>query len=236
MSTITIYNQEGKKVSERTVAAGIFDVKPNPAVIQQVVVAMRANARQVVASTKDRSEVRGGGKKPWKQKGTGRARHGSIRSPLWRGGGSTFGPTTDRNFKLKINKKVRRKALLMVLSDKVAHDGLTVVDSLDFPTIKTKNFVAVLTALGLRSKRAKVSKGEVKKETKEKVVVKKTKQPSILIVLAAKDEKAVKSGRNIPGVSLITIKTLNVLDVIKHKRVLMAAGCIDALETLYAKV
>src|SRR3989344_5330800 len=142
-----IYNMSGQEIGEQVLPAIIFGVKVKPELVQQVVVAQQANARAAIAHTKGRGEVRGGGRKPWKQKGTGRARHGSIRSPLWVGGGVTFGPTNQRNFTLGLNKKMKKKALAMVLSDKAAHERLILINTLAVPEGKTKNLQKGLTAL-----------------------------------------------------------------------------------------
>src|SRR3989339_1186928 len=154
----TVYNMQGTKVKELELAKEIFGVQVNPHIMSQVIVAQQANARKVIADTKDRSEVRGGGRKPWRQKGTGRARHGSIRSPLWRGGGITFGPTNERNFSLKINKKAKRKALLMCLSDKAKNERIILVDNLELAEAKTKKFFQILLNLKLREKKNKLAK------------------------------------------------------------------------------
>ena len=136
MAKVKVYNQEGKSTAEIELPADIFEVALNEGLLHQVVVALEANSRQVLAHTKDRSEVRGGGRKPWKQKGTGRARHGSIRSPIWKGGGVTFGPQKIRNFTKKLNKQVKRKALAMTLSDKVSNNNFIAIESLALPEVK----------------------------------------------------------------------------------------------------
>lgn len=142
-----LYNQKGEEVGTTLLPKDIFDVKINPDLIHQVIVSQMANRRKVVAHTKDRGEVRGGGKKPWRQKGTGRARHGSIRSPLWRGGGVTFGPRKEKIFKKKIPKKMKRKALFMVLSDKFKNNLLIVLDELKLEKTKTKFLVQLFENL-----------------------------------------------------------------------------------------
>ena len=147
MSKVNIYNQKAETVGELELDAKVFAVKPNEALVHQAVVAQLANERQVLAHTKDRSEVRGGGKKPWRQKGTGRARQGSIRSPQWIGGGIVFGPLKTRNFSLKINKKMKQKAMFMALSDKLASNDLIVLDNLEMKESKTKAFDLILTNL-----------------------------------------------------------------------------------------
>ena len=144
MDSLKIYNQKGEEVGTQKISDAVFGVKAKVGVIAEVVRALMANRRQVLADTKKKGEVRGGGRKPWAQKGTGRARAGSIRSPLWRGGGITFGPTSERNFKLKINKKVKRLATRMVLSEKVKDNGLILVEQLAVEGSKTKKFFEFL--------------------------------------------------------------------------------------------
>src|SRR3989339_146560 len=141
---VKVYNLEGKEVREEELEQSFFDIVVKPEVVQQAVEAQLANSRQVLAHTKGRGEVRGGGKKPWKQKGTGRARHGSIRSPLWKGGGVTFGPTKERNFSQKINKKAKQQALFSVLSKKLADQEIKVVDEIKIKNIKTKEMAKIL--------------------------------------------------------------------------------------------
>ena len=140
MASVDLYNLEGKKNGKLEVADKVFAAKLNPDLVHQVYVALEANARQPWADTKDKSEVRGGGKKPWKQKGTGRARHGSSRSPIWKGGGVTFGPLSIRNYKKKVNKKMNRQAVSMCLSDKLMQEKMFVLEQL-VSNGKTKEMV-----------------------------------------------------------------------------------------------
>lgn len=243
MPEVKVYNQEGKEVGKEKLNPAVFDVEVKPIVVQQVVVAIQANARQVIASTKDRSEVRGGGRKPWRQKGTGRARHGSIRSPLWRGGGVTFGPTTQRNFSLKVNKKVKRKVLFMSLSDKATNQKIILLDKIELPEIKTKKFFSILQNLKLRPKKekkvtvAKLAKKEKEKDKSEKKEkkTKKTKEKSILLVLPAKDEKIIKSARNISRLKVLNANNLNVLDILGHHYLLMPVTAIKTIEKIFLK-
>ncbi len=172
---LPVYSQTGEKVKELELNPRIFGVAVKESVVHQVAVAQMANSRQVLAHTKDKGEVRGGGRKPWRQKGTGRARHGSIRSPLWKGGGVTFGPTKERNFSQKVNKKMKRKALFMCLSDKVKQDWLILLDKLELSEGRTREMVAVLKSLKevLKLKEIKKKYKEIKdikgnKEIKEK--------------------------------------------------------------------
>lgn len=210
---IKVYNQAATAVKELELDARIFGVKPNNELLHQAVVAQRANARQVLAHTKDRSEVRGGGKKPWKQKGTGRARAGSSRSPIWIGGGVTFGPTKDRNFKKKINQKMKQKALFMALADKAATGALMILDNLQFTEYKTKKFNAMLAVL-------------------EKKVLN-TERRDILIVIDSKDEPVRNSGRNLVGVKIINLENINLLDLLNYKNLLLTETGVKILTDRY---
>jgi len=212
---IKVYNQSAETVKDLELSAKIFGVKPSNELLHQAVVASQANARQVLAHTKDRSEVSGGGKKPWKQKGTGRARVGSSRSPLWIGGGVTFGPTKNRNFKQKINQKMKQKAMFMALSDKVASQALVVLDSLEFKEYKTKQFNQILNAL-------------------EKKVLNNDRR-DILIINDLKNEKAQYSGRNLAGVKIINLENINLLDILNYKNLLLTEAGVKILSDRYSK-
>lgn len=212
---IKVYNQSAETVKDLELSAKIFGVKPSNELLHQAVVASQANSRQVLAHTKDRSEVSGGGKKPWKQKGTGRARVGSSRSPLWIGGGVTFGPTKNRNFKQKINQKMKQKAMFMALSDKVASQALVVLDNLEFKEYKTKQFNQILTAL-------------------EKKVLNNDRR-DILIINDLKNEKAQYSGRNLAGVKIINLENINLLDILNYKNLLLTEAGIKILSDRYSK-
>src|SRR3989338_6543955 len=156
MIKIKIYNQKGVEVGEKVLNEKVFGLKPQPVLVEQAVAAERANARQVLAHTKTKGEVRGGGRKPWKQKGTGRARQGSIRAPQWRGGGIIFGPRSDRNFTLKINKKSKNAALRMVLSDKVANDAFLIVEKFAATDGKTSALRKLFSTLPVEQKKTLV--------------------------------------------------------------------------------
>lgn len=196
MVKVKVYNLEGKEVEELKLDSSIFDVEIKPALVHQVVEVQRANARQKLAHAKTRSEVRGGGKKPWRQKGTGRARHGSIRSPLWIGGGATFGPSKEREFSKKINKKMKRKALFMTLTDKIKEKQLVVTDKLELAEIKTKELATVLKKLPTKDAK------------------------SVLLVLSKKDDVIKKSTSNLPKTDVILADSLNVIDVLKYEYLL----------------
>jgi large subunit ribosomal protein L4 len=212
---IKVYNKSAEPVKELDLTAKVFGVKANSELLHQAMIAQRANERQVLAHTKDRSEVSGGGKKPWKQKGTGRARSGSSRSPIWIGGGVTFGPTKDRNFKVKINQKMKQKAIFMALSDKVNSSVMVVLDTMEFSEYKTKEFNKLLDNL-------------------EKKVLS-TDRRNILIINEAKDEKTKFSARNLKGVKVINVENLNLIDLLNFKNLLVTENIISILEKRYVK-
>ncbi|MCJ7787040.1 50S ribosomal protein L4 [Patescibacteria group bacterium] len=205
---ITIYNQEGKGIGTTILPKEIFDVKLNPDLVHQVVVSQMAIRRKVIAHTKTRAKVRGGGKKPWRQKGTGRARAGSIRSPIWRGGGVTFGPTTEKVFKKRIPKKMRRKALFMVLSAKAKENLLLVLDNLKIEKPKTKSMKEILDKLFL-------------------------KKGSGLVVLPRMDKNIIKAVNNIPRVITAQAKDLNVLDLLCYKYIIIPKEAIKVIKETF---
>jgi len=207
MLKVKVYNLEGKEIEEMKLDPRVFGLEINPALVHQVAMAQQANARQKLAHTKTKAEVRGGGRKPWQQKGTGRARAGSSRSPLWIGGGVTFGPRKEREFGQKINKKMKQKALFMTLSDKVKENTLVVLEKLELAKIKTKDLVKILNKLPV-------------------------KKGSTLIVLEKKNEIIVKSARNVKNLKTILADSLNVLDILKYKYLLIdKTGIKKALAT-----
>lgn len=187
----------------------IFDVPMNSDLLHQVVVSQMANRRVAISHAKDRSEVRGGGIKPWKQKGTGRARHGSIRSPIWIGGGVTHGPTNEKNFKKKLPKNVKKKALFIALSEKSRSNLITVVDSFDINEIKTKKAIEMLNNLGIKE--------------------------SCLIVLPKIDSNMILSTRNIPKVNVIQAKDINCLDILSSKHLLIDKEGLKVIEETFKK-
>jgi len=215
---INVYNQEGKAVSEMEVSDQVFGVKVNEALVHQAAVAQMGNERQNVAHTKDRSEVRGGGRKPWVQKGTGRARAGSIRSPIWIGGGVTFGPRNERNYTKQLNKKMKRKALCTVLSDKVQSERLVVVDDLEASEFKTK------TAKSLLNQMEKAVLG-----TEDK-----TKR-SVLVINDKYDEKVKYSFRNLKGVKVVNLDSINILDLLKYRDVVITRKSMEKLNDKYSQ-
>jgi large subunit ribosomal protein L4 len=207
---VNTYNQNGEKIGQTRLPKEIFDVKINPDLVHQVVVSQMANRRKVIAHTKDRGEVRGGGRKPWRQKGTGRARHGSIRSPLWRGGGVTFGPRKEKVFKKEIPKKMRRKALFMVLSGKAKNNLLILLDKLKIEKPKTKLMVEILKKLP-------------------------SKDESALIALPELDKNLILAARNLPEVETIQAKDLNVLDLLSFKYLIMPKESIKVIKETFLK-
>lgn len=210
MAKVKVYNLAGEAVKDAELLPELFEVEVNPILVQQAVVVQQANERVAIAHTKDRSEVRGGGKKPWRQKGTGRARHGSSRSPIWIGGGITFGPRAERNFSKNINKKMRQKALKMVLSDKVKEGKLVLVDSIDLPEVKTKQVSTALT---------KLPANEAKRT---------------MVVLHPGSDKFALSARNLKNVDLIAANSLNVKDLLKSQRLVVPMQSLQIIHELYA--
>jgi large subunit ribosomal protein L4 len=219
---VLTYTQNGKESGKAELPSEIFDIKMNSDLVHQIVLAQMSNQRQVIAHTKDKSEVRGGGRKPWKQKGTGRARHGSIRSPIWKGGGVTFGPTKDRNFKKKINKKMRRKALFMVLSSKVKDKEMIILDKLKIEKPKTKEMVMIV-----QDTRYKIQD--------TKTDLKKRKKESILVALSKKDVDITRAAKNIQKVKTVQAKDLNVLDLLNYKYLMMPKEGIDVIKETFIK-
>ncbi|GAB7232089.1 MULTISPECIES: 50S ribosomal protein L4 [Facklamia] len=207
MPKVTLFKQDGTQAGEVTLNEAIFGVEPNEAVIFEAVVMQRASLRQGTHAVKNRSAVSGGGRKPWRQKGTGRARQGSIRSPQWVGGGVVFGPTP-RSYSYKLPKKVRRLALNSVLSQKVLDQKFVVVDELVFEAPRTKEFKQVLANLNINSK--------------------------TLLVLEGDNEAAYLSARNIPNVKVIDDENVNVLDVINADQVLITKAALSTVEEALA--
>jgi large subunit ribosomal protein L4 len=201
-----IYNQKGVEAGTIKLPAKVFAAKWRADLVHQVVEGMRSNKRAGTADTKDRGEVRGGGRKPWKQKGTGRARHGSSRSPIWVGGGVTHGPLAEKNYKRKIGKKMRAQALFSVLSKKFKDGEILFVDSLEMSEMKTKNAQAVMQNL------AKASKWKI---------LTNAKKPKILVALSGRSEKTEKSFRNLAQLEIVFLKNLNPLDVLNYRYLLI---------------
>ncbi|OGF26323.1 50S ribosomal protein L4 [Candidatus Falkowbacteria bacterium RIFOXYB2_FULL_47_14] len=232
---VKIYNQKAEETGNLTLKDKVFGVKLNETLVHQAAVTQAANNRQVLAHTKTRAEVRGGGKKPWKQKGTGRARAGSSRSPIWIGGGVTFGPRKDRNFKRNINKKMSRKAVLMVLSDKVKSDNLIILDELSVPEYKTRVMDDMFKNLENKRKLLEIVASEKNPDKKkEKNPVRKSVKRSLLVVNCGKDEKAKYSIRNIKGIKIINLENMNILDLLTFRDLMMTREGIKKLEEKYS--
>lgn len=215
-----VYTMDGKESGTITLPEEIFGVAWKASLVHQVVLAMQANARPTVASTKDRGEVRGGGRKPWKQKGTGRARHGSRRSPIWRGGGTTHGPRPERDYSQKINRKMRMGALTAVLSKKFADGEVFFVDKLSFDAPKTVEAKNALVAI------AKVAKTPMIAERKNHAT---------LIAISGKDFATEKSFGNFGNVVMEEVRNLNPVDVLGHRYLIIEKPS-EAIETLTARV
>ena len=203
MTKVSVLSQTGASVGEIELNDAIFGITPNEAVLFDAVIAQRASLRQGNHKVKNRSEVAGGGRKPWRQKGTGRARQGSIRSPQWRGGGIVFGPTP-RSYAYKLPKKVRRLALKSALSAKVLEQNFVVLDALNLDAPKTKDFAAILKALEINKK--------------------------ALFVTAELNENVALSARNIPGVTVLTATGINVLDLLGHEKVVFTKDAVNKVE------
>ncbi|WNS80756.1 50S ribosomal protein L4 [Domibacillus sp. DTU_2020_1001157_1_SI_ALB_TIR_016] len=207
MAKVKLLNQTGSEVGDIELNDAVFGIEPNEHVVFEAVVMQRASLRQGNHKVKNRSEVRGGGRKPWKQKGTGRARQGSIRSPQWRGGGVVFGPTP-RSYSYKLPKKVRRLALKSALSSKVQEQNILVLEALSFDAPKTKEFTAVLKNLSVDSK--------------------------ALIVTDTVNEFVALSARNIPGVTVVEASGINILDLLGHDKLIMTKAAVEKVEEVLA--
>ena len=231
-----VMDMTGKEVGQITLSDAIFGAKINTAVLHAAVRAYLMNQRQGTQSTLTRTEVSGGGKKPWRQKGTGRARQGSTRAPQWTHGGVALGPKP-RDYRLAMNKKAKRVALFSALSSKVAAGELIVVDEIKLDTFKTAEIVKMLKALGCEKEVTKnykvttVTDGEVVRERKTRTAV---VPQSALVVLPAADKVVVKSCANIPGVETTLYSTINVYEVLKAEKVVMTKAAIEKLEEVYA--
>ncbi len=207
MPKVDVYNVEGKKVSELELKEEVFGVEPNEELVHSVLINYLANQRQGTQSTKTRAEVSGGGRKPWRQKGTGRARQGSIRAPQWVKGGIALGPKP-RSYRYQVNKKERRLAIKSVLSSKVLENTLYVVDAIPMKEIKTKEMVKTLNNIKVEGK--------------------------TLMILPEKNEIVQKSARNIEGVKTSLVNTINVYDLLKYKNLILTVDAVKKLEEVYA--
>ena len=207
MPHVALFKQDGSQNGEITLKEEIFGIEPNESVVYDAIIMQRASLRQGSHAVKNRSAVSGGGRKPWRQKGTGRARQGSIRSPQWRGGGVVFGPTP-RSYSYKLPKKVRRLAMKSVLSEKVAANNLVAVDALSFDAPKTKEFKQVLANLAIDSK--------------------------VLVVLEADNDFATLSARNLPIVTVVSSDNISVLDIVSSDKMLATQTALTQIEEVLA--
>ncbi|MFV0503239.1 MAG: 50S ribosomal protein L4 [Lachnospirales bacterium] len=206
MSKVAVYDMNGSKVSDIELNENVFGIEVNEHVVHQAVVQYLANQRQGTKSTKTRSEVRGGGRKPWRQKGTGRARQGSIRSPQWTGGGVVFAPKP-RDFSFKLNRKVKRLALKSVLTSKVTEEKMIVLDKLTLDAPKTKDMVNVVNKLNLEN---------------------------ALVVMCDGCKNVILSTRNIPNIKTADVSTINVYDILKHDKLVVTKEAIEKIQEVYA--
>ncbi|AGN34563.1 50S ribosomal protein L4 [Bacillus paralicheniformis] len=207
MPKVALYNQNGSTAGDIELNDSVFGIEPNESVVFDAILMQRASLRQGTHKVKNRSEVRGGGRKPWRQKGTGRARQGSIRSPQWRGGGIVFGPTP-RSYAYKLPKKVRRLAIKSALSSKVNDNNLIVLEDLNLDAVKTKEMAAILKGLSIEKK--------------------------ALIVTADANETVELSARNLPGVTVVEANGINVLDVVGHEKLVITKAAVEKVEEVLA--
>ncbi|EAG7315098.1 50S ribosomal protein L4 [Listeria monocytogenes] len=207
MPKLSLLKQDGTNAGEITLNDTVFGIEPNEKVVVDVILSQRASLRQGTHKVKNRSEVRGGGRKPWRQKGTGRARQGSIRSPQWRGGGVVFGPTP-RSYAYKLPKKVRRLAIKSILSSKVNEEKLVVLEGLTFDAPKTKEFAAFLKNISVDTK--------------------------TLIVVAGESENVELSARNLQGITVIPAESISVLEVAKHDKLIITKAAVEKVEEVLA--
>ena len=207
MPKVALYNQNGSTAGDIELNDSVFGIEPNESVVFDAILMQRASLRQGTHKVKNRSEVRGGGRKPWRQKGTGRARQGSIRSPQWRGGGIVFGPTP-RSYAYKLPKKVRRLAIKSALSSKVNDNNLIVLEDLNLDAVKTKEMAAILKGLSIEKK--------------------------ALIVTTDANETVELSARNLPGVTVVEANGINVLDVVGHEKLVMTKAAVEKVEEVLA--
>ena len=205
MSKVEMLNLNGEKVKEIKINEAVWGIEPNDAVLHNAIVLAMANSRMACASTKTRDEVSGGGRKPWRQKGTGNARQGSIRAPQWRGGGVVFGPTPNRNYSKKQNKKERRLAVLSALSYKALDKELIVLENINFETNKTKEMVNLLTSLNIRNNK-------------------------VLVVVEELTENLCLATRNLPNVKLVTFNEVNAYDLVSADNMVITENALVKLE------
>lgn len=215
---VNLYNQAGEVIGETALPDKVFGLKFNPGLVHQVLTGQLANARAVIAHTKGRGEVRGGGRKPWRQKGTGRARHASIRSPIWKGGGVTFGPTKQRNFRQKINKRMRRQALAMMLSAKLRDRELLLLDALQLDQPKTKLASQVLTAVSRQLEHYRLSRKQ---------------RDRVLLVTPHSDHAVRRAAGNLSWLAIKPADSLALRELLENKYLIMLKAAVPVLEQTY---
>lgn len=208
MVKTSLYNLKGEKTAEIDLPEVVFSIPANDTLLHQVYVSIMSNLRQPIANTKDRSERAGSGRKPWRQKGTGRARIGEIRAPHWRKGGVVFGPTSERNYTKRTNRKMRRRALRIALSEKLRAGKLFVVDSIDFPEKKTKEFVTLASGLGISGKRT-------------------------LVALLSEERESGRAVRNVPKTSNVFSEDMSVYELLNHEYLILSKQSIDMLSNRF---
>ena len=208
---VSVYNQKGEETGTMDVSDAVFGLKWNADLVHQVAVSLAGNARRATAHTKSRADVRGGGKKPWQQKGTGRARHGSTRSPIWIGGGVSHGPRNDKDYTRKVNKKMAKKALYTVLSAKMRDKELIVLDDIRFPDAKTKHAAHLFKSFSSQDRFSKLTKGK-----------------GALVALAGKDASARRALRNLPFVEIDDARNLNAHKLLQHTFLILPKDAISA--------
>ncbi len=217
---IPVYNKEGQEISKTELSDSIFGVPMNHDLLFQVVTSQISNKRQVIAHAKGRSEVRGGGVKPWRQKGTGRARHGSIRSPIWKGGGATFGPTKERNFEKKINKKMAQKALKVALSAKVRDGQIVIMDDIALNNPKTKEMAQFMKGITSLFQARNATRGSI---------------ASVLLVTPDLQQPIKRATQNLPYMDTIEARNLNPHQILAHTFLLMPKSSIEAIQNWLGK-
>ncbi len=208
----SVYDKKGKAIGKISLPESVFGLKWNADLVYQVVTAQAANQRQGTAHAKGRSEVRGGGRKPWKQKGTGRARHGSIRSPIWKGGGVTHGPLAEKNYEKKINRKMAKKALFTVLSQKARENEILVLDEFSFPEAKTKRAAEVFSNFA--------------KDSREKIM----KGNGVLVLTNGKDDAAYRAVRNLPYAAASEARNINARTALQYTYIFMPKAAVESFK------
>lgn len=209
MPKVKVYNSEGKQVGDKQLSGDVFGVAVKPSVVHEVMLALQANARKPYAHTQVRGEVTGGGKKPWKQKGTGQARQGSTRAPQWKGGAVIFGPRSERDYTVKINAKVKKQAFVMALSDKLASGKLILIEAVAAPKGKTRELASLLAKLPVPGK--------------------------AVVAIPVRDELLSRSVKNLKKVNLVTTSSLGLLDLLRSETLVLTSAAADKLEAKYAK-